>query len=222
MEYTLRGILIMKRRQFFIFVFSLAFIFVLGTQEAGAQSFSLSPSTATQPAGEEFTVQLKIDTGGKEVTAADVKISFDSNVLQVTKVLEGTFFPEVTHNIYAGTLYVGGSFLQESQTSSGSGTLATLTLEGKTVGVGKLAFVCTTQNTDTNILDVTATDIVNCSANKEGTYTISAGLGGGSTSTASGTVTATPLAPVAGVTLPTFIFLGFGLLLTILGLAIIF
>jgi len=210
-----------------ILVLSLSFVLCVlsfvSVKTAYAQTFSLIPSTATKSADLEFTVDLNIDTGGKKVTAADVKMTFDPAILQVTKILDGTFFTATSHNIYTGTLYVGGSFSDETQTTTGSGKLATLTLKGKTVGTSQLAFVCTTQTTDTNILDDSAIpkDIVNCAATKDGNYTItgtatgSAGLGGG-------TAIPTPVPPVTGISLPTIMAFGFGAFLIVMGLVFIF
>jgi hypothetical protein len=191
--------------------------------KAWAQTFSLTPATATKSAETEFSVDLGVDTAGKAVSAVDAKITFDSTVLQVVKVQKGTFFPEVTQNIYSGTLYVSGSFAEAGQSASGSGKLATVTLKGKGGGTSPFTFVCSTQTSDSNIFDTSATpkDIINCAGTKSGSYTIlgsAVGLGGGSEEE----VTPTPEPPVSGVTLPTVFFLAAGALLTILGLAFVF
>lgn len=223
----------MKNAGLTLFLFSLAFAFVsLAFPKAAlGQVFSLSPSTATKSAGTEFTVDLLIDTEGKVVSGADIKMSFDSGVLQVVKVTGGNFFPEVSDNTYSGTLYVGGVFTSESQYKSGTGKLATLTLKGKTSGTASLAFVCTSQPTDTNILDTSTppTDIVKCSSLKNATFTFT----GSSTTTPTPTVpasalggdagaTPTPEPPVTGISLPTLFSVGFGLALVIFGVAFLF
>lgn len=210
-------------------VFSLTFLtlcFALA-KAVGAQTFSLVPSTATKSAGLEFSVDLNINTGGKKVSAADVKLTFNSTILQVTQIQDGTFFTDTSHNIYSGTLYIGGSFADEAQSASGSGKLATLTMKGKTVGTGQLAFVCSSQTTDTNIFDTSATpvDIVNCSGTQNGSYVITGtavgdvGLGGGVET--EGTTPA-PEAPVTGISWPTFFSLAFGFCLAVVGLVLIF
>lgn len=214
---------------FNLLIVFLTFAFCLLTSAKGvfAQSFSLTPATASKSAGLEFAVDLNIDTGGKKVTAADVKMSFDPAILQIVSIKEGTFFTETSSNIYTGTLYIGGSFTDTTQTATGTGKLATLTLRGKTAGAGLLSFVCTAGKTDeTNIFDnsATPTDIVSCSLLKNGSYTISgtatasAGLSGGVTTT----VTPTPEPPVTGISLPTIFFIGFGTLLLVLGLVFVF
>lgn len=209
-----------------IFCFAYFVLNFLFAGKVSAQSFSLVPATASKSAGLEFTVDLNIDTGGQKVTAADVKMSFDPNILQIVSIQEGTFFTETSSNIYTGTLYVGGSFLNVGQTASGTGKLATLKLKGKTAGIGLLSFVCTAGKTDeTNIFDnaATAKDIVSCALLKNGSYTINgvalSGVGDVAVST---TVTPTPEPPVTGISLPTIFFFGIGTLLLILGLVFVF
>jgi len=209
-------------------LYALAFSFTLLAlhfalaKAANAQTFSLSPSTATKSAGLEFNVDLNIDTAGKAISAADAKITFDATVLQVVKVQKGTLFPEVTQNIYSGTLYVSGSFAESGESASGSGKLATITLKGKTAGTSPFTFVCSTQSTDSNLFDTSATpkDIINCTGTKSGSYTIlgtAVGVGGEAEE-----ATPSPEPPVSGISLPTFFSLGAGLLLTVLGLIFVF
>lgn len=207
----------------FKFILTLtAFLFCLF--KAGpvfGQTFYLSPIEATKSAGLLFPVDLNIDTTGMSISAADVKITFDPEILEITEVEEGTFFTDITYNIYSGTLYVGGSSLEEGG-KTGSGKMATLTLRGKSAGVGQLIFVCTTQNTDTNIFDTSAEtkDIVNCSAIKNGKYTItgSSSVGGEDLESTQSAATPTPEPPVSGISLPTFFSFGLGILLFSVGL----
>lgn len=212
-------------RKFKFILFTGAFLFCLFKADpAFGQTFSLSPIEATKSAGLLFPVDLNIDTAGKSISAADVKISFDPEIIEISEVEDGTFFGDITYNIYSGTLYVGGSFLEEGG-KTGSGKMATLTLRGKSSGIGQLIFVCTTQNTDTNIFDTSAEtkDIVNCAAIKNGKYTIqgSSVVGGGSESTPSATTTTpTPEPPVSGISLPTFLSFGLGAVLIAAGLSL--
>jgi len=211
-------------RKFKFILFSAAFLLCLfKADSAFGQTFSLSPVEATKSAGLLFPVDLNIDTAGKPVSAADVKISFDPEIIEISEVEEGTFFGDITYNIYSGTLYVGGSFLEEGG-KTGSGKMATLTLRGKSSGVGQLIFVCTIQNTDTNIFDTSAEtkDIVNCAAIKNGKYTIqgsSTAVGGSPESTPSAT-TPTLEPPVSGISLPTFLSFGLGVALIAAGLSL--
>lgn len=200
----------------------------MAAKTASAQTFSLNPSSATKKVGEEFTVDLNIDTAGKQVAGADVKITFDSAAIEVVRVSEGTFFTDEAHNIGSGTLYVAGFFAEQFKTESGTGKIAIITLKGKTTGTAQLTFVCTTATNDCNILDGSANDIINCSGIRNGSYIISEADGSSSptatptpTPTGGTAATATPTPPVSGIALPTFFSLGLGMFLTILGFAFI-
>jgi len=213
-----------KAKRFLLFIIFCLLFFISSTQ-ALAQTFSLSPATASKSANLEFDVLLNIDTNGKKVTAADVKLTFDPLILQVVKITEGTFFTDNSSNIYSGTLYVGGSFATLGQTATGSGLLATITLKGKSSGVSQLKFVCSTQSTDSNIFDDSATpkDIINCTAIKDGSYTFSGGTAVTATpTTATTSATPSPAPPVTGFSLPTYLAFGLGAALMVLGLVFIF
>lgn len=209
-----------------VFIITFTLLFLCSSTQAEAQTFSLSPATASKSANLEFNVLLNIDTNNKKVTAADVKLSFDPLILQVIKITEGTFFTDNSSNIYSGTLYVGGSFATVSQTATGSGLLATVTLKGKTSGISQLKFVCSTQSTDSNIFDDSATpkDIINCAGTKDGSYTFSGGTVVNVTPTTTATTSATPspAPPVTGFSLPTYLAFGLGAALMVLGLVFIF
>lgn len=216
-----------RHRIFFVVFLLLAAGYFLLATKAQAQTFSLSPSSATKPVGEEFTVDINIDTAGKAVAGADVKITFDPEILEIdqAKITEGSFFSDSASNVNAqtGTLYVAGYFREQFETKTGTGKVATVTLKGKKAGSSALAFVCTAQTNDSNILDASANDIINCSGISNGNYTIG-GSSSGPTSTpaSTGTATATPTPPVSGVGAPTIFALGAGALLTFIGLAFIF
>lgn len=206
-------------------------IFLFGfSKGVSAQSLSLNPSSAEKKNGVEFPVILNIDTGGKAVAGADVKLTFDPAILTVTKVEKGDFFSDGANNIGSGTLYVAGFFPPQFETKTGAGKVATIYFKGITEGTSALSFVCTPQTSDTNILDSSANDIINCAQTSNGGYTITAGTGGSDGGATQPTVTPRPTSaygptaapPVSGITLPTVFSLGIGAVLTILGMALVF
>lgn len=204
---------------FFITILSLSFLMA---KTVNAQVFSLDPQIAQVTVGEKFTVDINIDTQGAEVTGADVKLTFDPNVLEVTNVQEGDFFTDEANNIGSGTLLVGGFFREQFVTKAGRGRVARLTLKGKKIGNSTLSFVCSIQSNDCNILNAAADDIIKCVEMKNGLYTFTS-------STNKSTTTVTPTVPRPTInmpntafSIPTFFFAGIGSLLTILGLGTIF
>jgi len=194
------------------------YFLILNTKTVDAQVFSLNPQTAQVTVGDEFTVDINIDTQGAAVAGADVKLTFDPNVLEVTNVQAGDFFGDEADNVSSGTLYVAGFFKEQFATKTGTGRVAQLTLKGKQEGTSTFTFVCSTQTNDCNILDASATDIIKCTTIQNGSYTFSGAAAPTATPTVQGP-TATP--PTAGFSAPTFFSLGLGVLLTIVGLAII-
>ena len=205
---------------------------LLATSEAQAQEFSLTPSAASNSVGQEFTVDLNIDTQSASVASADVKLTFDTAVLEVVKVTNGSFFSDMANYIGAGKVFIGGFFQDESASKTGTGKMATLTLKGVGNGTSKLAFVCSTAKDDSNIFDASGNDIIKCTTISDGSYTISGGTTlptSTPTASASATKTTTPTStssatatpPQSGMFLPTVLFGAAGVLLTIFGIALI-
>lgn len=219
-------------RLVFVFLILNTYFLLFNTKGAYAQVFSLSPSSSTNSAGNEFTVDLNIDTQSASVASADVKLTFDSVILDVVKVTNGSFFSDMANYIGAGKVFIGGFFQDESASKTGTGKMATLTLKGVGNGTSKLAFVCSTAKDDSNIFDSAGNDIIKCSGIKNGSYTIT----GGSTlptstptATATSTLTNMPTStssltmtpPQSGAFFPTILFGTAGVLLTIFGIALI-
>jgi hypothetical protein len=197
----------------------LFFLFLGSARATEAQTFTLSPSSVTKTVGEQWTVSINIDTAGKAVKGADVKLTYDETLVEVVSVSNGEFFPKGGYNANAGILYLSYGFDQALQTKTGSGTFATLTLKGKSTGTASFAWACSAQPSDTNIWDSQSNDIVTCSSLRNGTYTIIQGGSSSATATpTSAAATATP--PVSGEIGPTFWAIGAGIMLTIVGLAL--
>lgn len=194
--------------------------------------FAANPHLEFSPASGVITtdgtsIVVKIDTGGQAAKSAKAVITFDASKLEVSSIQAGDFFDDVSHNIYNSTGQVVinanlslGSML-ESKT--GTGNIATMTVKAKlTSGSAAMNFDCTEgSSTDSNINDPTPTDIIVCTSNINGSYT----LGEGTTTSPSPSASASaetgggiggdesaPV-PVTGSPLPTLILLGLGLLL---------
>jgi len=222
------------RTSFIIFLLLTTGCLLLAAKKVNAQEFSLTPSTASNTVGQEFTVDLNIDTKSIAVSSADVKLTYDTAIMDVVNVADGTFFSDTASYVGAGKVYIGGFFQDQSATKTGTGKLATLTLKGKGNGTSQLAFVCSTSKDDSNIFDSAGNDIIKCTAIKNGTYTFSGGstlptstptatttatLTSKPTSTGTGSATMAP--PTSGMFFPTVLFGAAGVLLTIFGIALI-
>src|SRR4030042_2797605 len=136
------------KRDLFLYLIIGIFVYLFITPLALAASphLELSPSSGTiSTAG--TNININIDTGGQEAKSAKAVINFDAVKVEVTEIEAGTFFDEVSHNIYNSTgevvinanLSLGSSL--ESKT--GTGTLAVMTVKAKTTsGTVNLTFDC--------------------------------------------------------------------------------
>lgn len=223
----------MMKSKLILTIFTGLLLMQLKASAVSAQSLLLNPAEAGKKVNEQFTVDLNIDTAGKAVAGTDIKLTFDPSILEVIEVVKGDFFTDGANSKGTDYLYVAGFFPPQFETKTGTGKVATITLKGKKDGTAALTFVCTSQTNDTNILDSSAADIINCDSLVNGSYTISE-VGGPADPTPTPTPkvsvtpkptsklspTATP--PVSGMTLPTIFSIGVGSVLTILGLALVF
>ena len=208
---------------------------LLAVDSAHAAILSFEPVSTSAPVGDTFDVQLLIDTKGESATSADVILLYDSSVLQVNEIVNGSkngieFFPDFFQNITDTEIYIGASVIEPVDKREGTGTLATITFQGKVSGASDVAFDCTPGKTsDTNISksDKNATDIVECELLTNGRYTIGDGstqpqptqaIGGGGTGTPTPTRTPTPTLFEAGSGEVTMGVVGLGFLLLLFGL----
>jgi hypothetical protein len=214
------------------FILPIIFLFFLSAKEALAQSFSFTPQTATQSAGVGFTVAVKIDVGINKTIGADLKITYDPTLIQVADVQRGDFFSKGGFNSTSGLLYLSYGIDSGGAAKTGSGAYATLTFKGEKAGEALITVVCSNQSTDSNVWDEASKDIIVCPAIKNPSYTftgsvsviptptLSVGIGGAVASSSG--LTATPAPPVSGIIGPTFLSLGLGILLLVIGLAFLF
>jgi len=214
-----------KNKNIIFGLFSIfAFFVFFDVKEAKAQFLSLEPGTNQISAGEEFSVNVNLNTEEVAVAGADVKLTFNSNILEVTKVEKGDFFSGGGYNIGNGVLYIAGFFSEKRETKAGIGKVATIYLKGKKGGSSALTFVCSSKTNDTNILDASANDIVDCNMTKNGSYVV---IGGNLQLTATPTTSSsfgqpTGSLPESGNVPSTIIGLGLGLILTFLGFRMAF
>jgi len=213
-------------------VISVSFLFAFANSVV-AQVITLNPATSSKSIGTEFSVDLNIDTAGKAVAGADVKLTFDPQILEIVSVDKGTFFTDGANNVSGGNLYIAGFFPEQFETKTGVGKLATIKLKGKASGTASLNFICTSSTVDTNILDSSSNDIVLCSRMANGSYVFTGGVGGPTSTpgpqltgtpvpqpTVTPVITVTPTPPVSGITFPTYLSIGAGIILLIAGLVI--
>jgi hypothetical protein len=196
---------------------------------------TLSPASGSYSGSLEL--QIKINTGGKAAGGVDIYLDFPKDKLSAASFTGGTAFPK-TYSLIKnaeGKWRISGWFPLEQAGESfngADGLVGTAKFTVLEAGNAAVTFVCTPgQTNETNIVEKTVTqDVVVCSANVGGAYTLATG---GSSPTATPTPgptntpgartpTATPTMPATGIDAPTIGLLGLGILAVLTGLVLAF
>jgi hypothetical protein len=167
-------------KSFGVFIVVISFFYFV--QSAHAATLSLNPSTSSVTLGQEFDVQVRIDTQGSAVSSADVLIGYDKYLLDAISVTSGinglnSFFPDFFQSIDTdfGRIYIGASVTVTNDARIGQGAVGTIRFKSKGIGQAVVGFLCQPgQTNDTNIIlsDQNATDIVNCASLKNVYYNV--------------------------------------------------
>jgi hypothetical protein len=163
--------------------------------------FTLTPATDTGTVGSSMKVILGVDSGTEKMIAGDAQMTFDASKLElvsVTKVdnpaLSLTYNTgDANINNVAGTVYIG-LYPSDSSVYNGSvvsGPLFTLSFRLKATGTATVGFTCVAGAIakDTNIINATSADVIDCTVNQSGSYTINAATGGSDSPTSTPTPT---------------------------------
>jgi len=179
-------------------------VWLSGAGAVEAAYFTLSPASASHSVGEQFDVVVGIESGTDKVYAADIWASFDASKLEIVSIVKA-FESEDLPNIIvasknfdnnAGTITAS---IQNQSTSSHETAVMTnqpilkITFKAKAIGVASFNYTCSAGSTnDCNILSADSyDDVIVCSSNQSGSYTIQAGTGGAVATTTP--VTTTPV-----------------------------
>lgn len=167
---------------FLLIISTLFSPFVTGVEAA---FLKFDPASVTSTVGNTFDIKLNIDAGSDTVNATDIVVLYNTSLLEVQSVADGTFFPTVSSDTStAGRLYVAGYIDPGTPTGkTGTGTVATATFKVKAAGSSELTFDCTQgSQTDSNIASgPDATDVIVCSSNNKATISTSGGSSGNGT-----------------------------------------
>jgi len=129
-----------------IFFFLLILIFSFGIihpLEAASASLYLSPSTGSFEVGSNFSVSVKVNSGGVAINAAEGEINFSPNYLQVLSISKtGTIFSlwttEPTFSNSTGKISFGGG--TPSNYSGSAGNIITVNFNVKSSATAQLSF----------------------------------------------------------------------------------
>lgn len=182
----------MKKTALFLFL-SLAF-WVTGVKAVEAAAYlTVNPTTGNYSVNDTFNVTLGVNSMTEATGAVDGVVVYDSSKLELTSAVQASDM--VFLNVDGGGAC---SIKQETGTLSYScwandtvgdttvnGPLVKLTFKATNTGTAALSYTCSTSTKDSNIIGVSSiVDIITCSSNQSGSYTIG---------TASSTSTSTPV-----------------------------
>ncbi len=161
-----------KKILFFLFAFGFFSFFVCFFPRLTlAARLNLDPYTQEVIVGEEFQVNVSLDTQDKNVNGVQTKILFDQGLLEIVTVNFSGIFPanfESIDNIN-GEVQIGSGEDLPTASFNGSSTWVTLTLKAKSSGFSELRFSCP----DSAILELEMTNnLLDCSSLSSGNYVI--------------------------------------------------
>lgn len=228
----------MMRKKFLVaFVLVFAALGVLAKPALAAVSFSLSPASGTYTVGDQFVLNVVMDTGGDAVDSVSVRGSFPiANLEAVGQLTSDTFTLELVNTLdnTTGTIrFDAGSHTDQNGSNI---VVAKMTFKAKAVGTATVTISDSSQAVEaaSNTYLVTTggsgqyTLQSAAGGNGDATPTPSPSPAGGTTPTptlAGGGATPTPTpqeVPVTGFDLPTISLVGAGVMLLLLGVASLF
>lgn len=192
----------MKKTALFLFL-SLTF-WVTGVKAVEAAAYlTVNPATGNYSVNDTFNVTLGVNSTTEATGAVDGVVVYDSSKLELTSAVQASDM--VFLNVDGGGAC---SIKQETGTlsyscwandtvgdSTVSGSLVKLTFKAISTGTATLSYTCSTSTKDSNIIGVSSiVDIITCSSNQSGSYTIG---------TASSASTPTPTPTSASTTTTT-------------------
>lgn len=126
-----------------------------------ATSLSITPTTLAKTVGEEFTLEVKMNTAENQIVAVDLKIIFDATKLEGVWIRNGSMFPNILSSgvVGSGTASIALGAPNTTTPVTGTGTVATLRLKAiaatttpVTVRFGSDTFVGALNEGSTNAL----------------------------------------------------------------------
>lgn len=187
---------------------------VRAAEVKGAGYFTLTPASGSYTAGSNFTVLVGVNSGEDEVAGIDVRGNFDAAKIKLVSMekvegAEAWSFLEYDQSLVSIDNTAGTFAASLAAAGTGTGVtgqkvnevLLRLNFTAKAAGTAGVTFRCETGSVaDSNIINKSYTDVVDCSLNQSGSYEIGAGSGGDATASPTpttigvggGAATATP------------------------------
>jgi len=133
----------------------LAFSFPQKVRAGTPPSLMFSPVEVTTNLGDNFTLDVNIDTGGQKVGGAGAQIFYDPLFLQAVSIENGTIFSDYPSSDFdnnQGKIIISGIVSPITNLYSGSGLFAKVTFKSVNSGVSSVKFnFVPGSTTDSNI-----------------------------------------------------------------------
>jgi len=138
------------------------------------------PSSGSYTNGSTFSVTIGVDSGTEKSQGVDAWATFDSSKLEVLSIetaANPAFRFALGKNIYNDTgkfdISCTSTDMGTYEATAISGDLVVVTFRAKATGTVNVNFTCTAGSTiDSNIFNMSATDVINCTTNQNGVYII--------------------------------------------------
>ena len=138
---------------------------VAAPRSLAAPRLYFDPSNTNAPSGSDINVSVKIDVEGNSAFGADAVLIYPSADLTLKSVTNGDFFTDFSNAPSTGSIEIHAFFSSPFQYKTGSGTLATIVFTSKKDnGSNSVDFACNGSGSDTEILNSSGQNILNCSS----------------------------------------------------------
>ncbi len=145
----------------FLLVLGLVILFLFSNQEILAASLNLSSSNSTPQVGEEFWVEVYLDTQNQATLGTDVILIFDPQFFEAKEIQEGVIYPSYPGKKIdneQGKIFLSGVANYGAPVSI-SGVLGKIKFMPKKQGKGEISFAWEPGRTDlTNIVPYQGSD----------------------------------------------------------------
>lgn len=187
----------MRKLSLFVIIFVVGSFLIMAKDAksvSAAPHLTFTPSTGNYNSGDNFSVTIGVDSETDGSNAVDVWASFDSTKLEVISIVKAAvpafafdMTPHFDNTTGKFDFSCSPSDMSNLDIKAIKGDLAVVTFRAKAGGSASVNFTCQQGVTiDSNIFNATASDVIGCSSNQSGSYTISG------TTTTTSTNTPTP------------------------------
>ena len=166
---------------------------------APATTLSLIPSTLSKNVGDEFTLDVRMDTASNQIIAVQLKVTYDATKLEAEWIHNGTMFPNILSSgtVQNGVVSIALGATNTTTPITGTGTVATIKFKALAPTTGPISIRFDQQETFVGALNEGSTNALQSSI--PATVTIA-----GSSSSLSGTtISPTPTIALSGTLTPT-------------------